>query len=169
MHDIRDLIRKGLEAHGYDGLYCAGECGCDLSELFACGHIGEGCEPGYKVLREGSDEYYITGTKPEGAPAPDVDGAGLIAAERKRQIMEEGWTAEHDDAQTDYELSQAAAYYCIADDCHDSELVFPSTWNSVHMKRGGFPFPNLKDLIKAGALCAAEIDRLQRAKAKEAA
>ena len=35
------------------------------------------------------------------------------------------------------------------------------------MKREGFPFPTIKDLIKAGALIAAEIDRLQRIEAAE--
>ncbi|MFV0348602.1 MAG: hypothetical protein ACK5JO_08435 [Halodesulfovibrio sp.] len=98
-----------------------------------------------------------------------MEGVLLIQRERLRQISEEGCTAEHDDAHTGYELSQAAAYYCIADDCHDSELVFPSTWDNAHMKRKGFPFPTIKDLTKAGALCAAEIDRLQRLQAKEVA
>ena len=36
-------------------------------------------------------------------------GIELIAEERKRQIEEEGWTAEHDDQQTDGEIAEAAS------------------------------------------------------------
>jgi len=94
-------------------------------------------------------------------------GVELIAAERERQISVEGWTTEHDDALTDYELSQAAAYYCLIDSIIWCQIAYPSTWCRSHMKREGFPFPTIKDLIKAGALIAAEIDRLQRIEAAE--
>ena len=89
-------------------------------------------------------------------------GIELIAEERERQITEKGWTAEHDDDNTDYELSQAAAYYCLTDSIIWCNIAYPSTWCNAHMKRKGFPFPTIRDLTKAGALIAAEIDRLQR-------
>ncbi|MFW6155839.1 MAG: hypothetical protein ACOC7J_00855 [Armatimonadota bacterium] len=41
-------------------------------------------------------------------------GVSLIAAERERQIREEGWTPEHDDEHDAGELADAAASYTIA-------------------------------------------------------
>jgi hypothetical protein len=42
-----------------------------------------------------------------------MSGAELIAAERRRQIEAEGFTAEHDDRQDDGELRYAALCYAI--------------------------------------------------------
>lgn len=83
-----------------------------------------------------------------------MSGIELIAAERKRQIDQEGWTPEHDDAHTDGALAHAAAVY--ASDRVDISDVWP--WPDEQ--------PKIKDevanLVRAGALIAAEIDRLQR-------
>lgn len=97
--------------------------------------------------------------QPAGAPS----GVDWIAQERRRQIEIEGWTAEHDDEHDAGELGEAAAYYC--DYCKPEwarDFLFPANWDDRWMKRQGFPFPTLRDLIKAGALVAAEIDRRQR-------
>ncbi len=40
-------------------------------------------------------------------------GVELIAEERKRQVEEEGWTAEHDAAHTEGDLAMAAATYLL--------------------------------------------------------
>ena len=87
-------------------------------------------------------------------------GVLLISAERTRQVQKEGWTAARDAAQADSEISQAAAYYACRGTRHAiEELVFPYEWDRVWAKREGFPNPTDKDLIKAGALIAAELDR----------
>lgn len=80
------------------------------------------------------------------------DGAMSILIERERQISKEGWTLEHDDEHTDYSLLKAAECYLTG--CVDE---FP--WNKEWFK----PSPNnrIRDLEKAGALIAAEIDRLK--------
>ena len=92
-----------------------------------------------------------------------MTGIELIAAERRRQVEEEGWTPKHDALHVNGELAQAAAYYCCPDnDCYDANLLFPDAWDAWWMKREGFPVPIDRDLVKAGALIAAEIDRLQR-------
>lgn len=94
-------------------------------------------------------------------------GANLIAAERLRQLTQEGWTPAHDDAHTRAELSGAAACYAIA----ANELASPRPylnppnislwpWEMKWWKPGNDP---VRCLVKAGALIAAEIDRLQRA------
>lgn len=102
-------------------------------------------------------------------------GAELIAAERQRQIDAEGWSPEHDDTHENGELALAGACYAIPDDGDASEPVRFVTrslldgkdipplwpWHSSWYKR--HPHDRKRELVKAGALIAAEIDRLQRA------
>ena len=93
-----------------------------------------------------------------------------IAAERRRQIMIEGWSHEHDDSHTDGSLATAAAVYAL----------HPFGWHLVVTERekrrllslSDFwpwdwqwfkPTNRRRDLIKAGALIVAEIERLDRA------
>lgn len=94
-------------------------------------------------------------------------GADLIKAERLRQIREEGWTAARDDGYTDGELLLAAIVY--AAEAHGDigprlaanvETLWP--WHESWLKTEGGP---IRCLTKAGALIAAEIDRLKRLEA----
>ena len=87
-----------------------------------------------------------------------MNGVELIAAERKRQIEQEGFSAEKDDRYTKKQLQSAAICYLVP---VLKELVWPQDWSLLWWK----PTPNdrIRELIKAGALIAAEIDRLQRA------
>lgn len=101
-----------------------------------------------------------------------MTGIELIAAERRRQVEWEGWTAEHDDTHSHGELADAAACYAsicgalvrgaTADDFHVADnlgdaLTWP--WSDEDWKPTDDP---IRNLVKAGALIAAEIDRLQR-------
>jgi hypothetical protein len=97
-----------------------------------------------------------------------MNGAEMIAAERARQINQEGWDAGHDDEHGGGELAYAAVTYTLAALC-DLRTPWPLTgpqryydfwpWDESWLK----PTSPLRDLVKAGALIAAEIDRLQRA------
>ena len=79
----------------------------------------------------------------------------LIAAERHRQIAAEGYSPEHDREHADGELAQAAiAYALLALELPDSALPW-WPWDGP-LKRG----TAIRNLEKAGALIAAEIDRL---------
>jgi len=98
------------------------------------------------------------------ASRPD-NGAALIMMERGRQIKEEGWSSSHDDLHTKGELVQAAiAYAYIGSDFNLAsnksiliEIIWP--WDAKFWK----PKKNrIRNLVRAGALIAAEIDRLQR-------
>ena len=91
-----------------------------------------------------------------------------IAAERARQVAVEGWMFEHDDAHTDGSLAQAAAAYAAAAGLvnrNPSTLgiifarIWPRTWSTIWFK----PKTPRRDLIRAGALIVAEIERLDRA------
>lgn len=88
-------------------------------------------------------------------------GADLIAAERQRQISGEGWTPEHDDRHDDFELSAAARCYVQAAWRGKPRRRPPADWpwEDEWWKPSDDP---VRNLVKAGALIAAEIDRLQR-------
>lgn len=102
-------------------------------------------------------------------------GADLIRAERRRQIDGEGWGAEHDDAHTSGELCDAAISYAKAaakqargeSHAYLMELAsagaVPWPWEDGWWKPAA---DQIRNLVKAGALIAAEIDRLHRERAK---
>jgi len=85
-------------------------------------------------------------------------GIGLISDERKRQIEVEGWTSQHDDQQTVFELSRAACAYLNNSRTDDVKRFWPWDWKWWKPSED-----RIRNLVKAGALIAAEIDRLQRA------
>lgn len=111
-------------------------------------------------------------------------GIELIHSERLRQIEVEGWTPEHDDEHTDGNLALVAALYATPtilygrhDFANSIEFKDPWPWEDRWDKRphnGNVLLPSdsfhvnredrLRQLVKAGALIAAEIDRIQRAK-----
>jgi|GEM_PF-5624672 len=94
-------------------------------------------------------------------------GIELIAAERQRQIDQEGWTAKHDDQWEDGELVKAAISYLVATD--DEASNFTKTRESFSLSfwpwelRWWKPKTRRENLIRAGALIAAELDRIERA------
>jgi hypothetical protein len=95
-----------------------------------------------------------------------------IERERRRQRSKEGWTLDHDDAHTDGELAQAAACYALPSQHRPRYLDpriagipgWPKSWHPSWWK----PKDRRRDLIRAAALIVAEIERLDRAKAKGA-
>lgn len=89
-----------------------------------------------------------------------MNGAELIAIERKRQIEAEGWSEQHDDAHAGGQLAIAARCY-IQYAGRQCGLPHYWPWEERWWKPSG---DAIRDLTKAGALIAAEIDRLQRSK-----
>lgn len=97
--------------------------------------------------------------------APD-DGATLIAVERRRQRDEieggEGWDEKHDDTHDQGELVAAAIVY--------ANPPLGSGWGGPGCAPPDWPWEpesykpkdQVSNLVRAGALLAAEIDRLQR-------
>jgi len=107
-------------------------------------------------------------------------GIELITEERTRQVEQEGWTPERDDEHECGELAMAAACYALPEEDREVEggargfrvvvSVLEALWPWWEMLYRGAPFMNwwkpgnrIRELTKAGALIAAEIDRLQRA------
>jgi hypothetical protein len=98
-------------------------------------------------------------------PAPT--GAQLIAAERERQVQLEGFTAEHDNAHDPGELIAAAAAYALLPIAPREFVCNLWPWRQSEFKPSDDD--PLRNLVRAGALIAAEIDRLLRAGQGEAA
>ena len=123
-------------------------------------------------------------------------GIELIAEERQRQIDVEGYTKEHDMLHDEREFRNAAASYMMPNsirptlDVTDKLDVQPSyaviydhyssdgtlhklrvlppyiwPWNEQSWKPT--PLDRVRELVKAGALIAAAIDRLQAQKEKQ--
>lgn len=100
-------------------------------------------------------------------------GIELIAEERKRQIEAEGFTKEHDAEHTNESLALAAVCYAIPSVqrtyAYDPILKARAPqfwpWDIKYWKPS--PEDRIKELVKAGALIAAEIDRLNAEKQEQ--
>ncbi|MGX6566819.1 hypothetical protein [Cupriavidus necator] len=105
------------------------------------------------------------------SPADQVSSAARdVLAERRRQIEAEGYDPEHDDAHGCGEIAAMAALYAmppaVRNWCAEStgygatfgEAILPHGWAA---KLGG----RRRELVKAGALILAEIERIDRASA----
>lgn len=92
-------------------------------------------------------------------PADYSPGAIAIMRERERQETKEGWTPEHDDTHRSGEMASAAACYLTWPFSHiPASWPWARNWWKLKDRRS--------NLVRAGALIAAEIDRLDRAAAR---
>lgn len=94
-----------------------------------------------------------------------------VLAERQRQVSAEGWTPAHDDQHKNNDLAFAASCYAFhaaaaSWDLEDDGIPYDShpvpkqwPWDPSWWK----PTDARRDLVKAGALILAEIERLDRA------
>lgn len=104
------------------------------------------------------------------APVRDRSGAALIALERQRQIDAEGYQPRDDARHVDESLALAACSYAIPrtwrrwKQSRDAEGPVPTTWPWDAAAWRPTQDDRIRELVKAGALVAAEIDRLQARK-----
>lgn len=112
-----------------------------------------------------------------------ASGVEMITAERQRQVSQEKWSAEHDDTHSGAEMALMAAHYTLLaarEDCADQTVAGPEANDLTRLIDLALPllipfgwWPSSKakirnldgrigNLVRAGALIAAEIDRLQR-------
>ena len=115
----------------------------------------------------GKSEKHISELETRGFSSAVSD----VLAERRRQVTVEGWSPEHDDLHDSGELAGAAA--CYAHYTNARGWVFPTNpgdyqsadepnnwpWDPAWWK----PTNPRRDLVKAGALILAEIERIDRA------
>jgi hypothetical protein len=87
-------------------------------------------------------------------------GIQLIAEERQRQIEKENWTAEHDSQYENEELALAGAIYATPERWRSygpDKLPLMWPWEQEWWKPT--PENRIRELTKAGALIAAQLDR----------
>ena len=116
----------------------------------------------YPIAVPGEIEHL--GGCPQEAPTK-MNGAESIAAERERQRREEGHHDEDDDQHTTGELALAGAVYAMPH-AHRRMVPAPGASAVPELWPAGWAWkPSTRrrhDLVRAGALIAAEIDRLDR-------
>lgn len=103
-------------------------------------------------------------------------GLELIAEAREKQLSRHGFDASHDKKWTSNELVMAAMYFAIPDDVElDSGCDFVEITPKMFFVQSGWneeryatrhKKSEIECLAIAGALIAAEIDRLMRERAK---
>ncbi|CAM8173500.1 hypothetical protein [Enterobacter rongchengensis] len=81
-----------------------------------------------------------------------------VISERQRQQSVEGWTPEHDDEHTEGEMAEAAACYAMFANNQGFSVPGLWPWAREWWKQSG----QRRDLVKAGALILAEIERIDR-------
>ena len=144
------------------------------SRLPAAEIAAHGCD-GAMILDNGCCEKcgeQVVSYQSEADPEVPRCGVELIAVERRRQVQKEGWTPEHDDQHEGAELVDAAVALALeagqTSGTGNQTLggPIPSAWwpwpDDGSWKPSEVPIANL---VRAGALLAAEIDRLRRAEA----
>lgn len=132
----------------------------------------EGGVPGFMDI---GHTIYVSAALPA-PPASEQQTAAYrdVLAERRRQVEDEQWTPEHDDRYRHRQLAMAAACYAAAVPVHDvldysdgkienRVPVMPSAWPWA--RAWWKPGTARQNLVKAGALILAEIERLDRATA----
>lgn len=104
--------------------------------------------------------------------APITAAAADVFAERKRQVSAKGWTPGHDDEHACDEIAAFACFYAMPPAAREwdgtssgygltfGEAMTPADWQPKIGNRR-------RELVKAGALILAEIERIDRKEAKE--
>ena len=96
------------------------------------------------------------------------DALFLIAQERERQISQEGYTPAHDDLYAEGQLALLAAAYALSS--QEQEVLTVAGYLQALMDGYGFqvkPKDPIRDLVRAGALILAEIERRLRVEGRE--
>lgn len=116
------------------------------------------CVKYHEHRRKGFDRILSYSTSP---------AINAINYERERQQTEEGWTRDHDDHHASGHMANAAAYYALTPDLRNGSVIaqplnhiWPWDWAWFKPKHD-----RRQQLVIAGALIVAEIERLDRAAA----
>lgn len=89
-----------------------------------------------------------------------------VLTERKRQVEVEGWSTKHDDEHKSGGMAVAAACYAIGDRTGLRGIIDKQLWAWTGWASSWFkPKDTRSNLVRAGALILAEIERIDRAEA----
>lgn len=119
-----------------------------------------------KVMEEVRGQALVIALRDQLPQSPAI---AALAAERRRQIETEGFSVSHDDAHADGTMALAAACYALNaapdEDGPENRLLGADLWPWA--EDWWKPSTRRRDLVKAGALIVAELDRMDRAEAGE--
>ena len=162
LSNIANLKRYELDMDGCDSF--GQDCGADMTED----------SDGDYVLFDDVVKLFEfdTTTKKLETPATDAFLAEVLAqvvkspsnavqsviAERQRHQSAEGWTPEHDDQYSKSQLLWASSCYVLNAIHPFNRIPFDWPWTPEWWK----PTNPRRDLVKAGALILAEIERIDR-------
>jgi hypothetical protein len=124
---------------------------------------GQGLDPYWKWgYRAGWHDHkrLATPSSTEASAQAAPDAVRDVLAERRRQVEAEGWTPEHDDKYKGAELRLAALCYMRAETI-TTPGVLPGAWPWA--ANWWKPSTDRRNLVKAGALILAEIERIDHA------
>lgn len=115
----------------------------------------------YKKLRDGlkttATDAFLAEVRAQGVKSLS-NAVQSVISERQRQQSVEGWTPEHDDEHTEGEMAEAAACYAMFANNQGFSVPGLWPWAREWWKQSG----QRRDLVKAGALILAEIERIDR-------
>ena len=92
-----------------------------------------------------------------------MSGINAIKAEQSYQRSHKGYTKAHDQEHDDGELGRAAAVYAVPEGLARQQLrllVWPHGWEYKPARDADVEH-RIRELAKAGAMIASEIDRLE--------
>lgn len=158
---VQDLEKKLTEKNNSLGLL-------RIKYLLTDSFLPDDFEPELEPL-DRLTQYFTQSEEPSPGDPEEArnGGAGLIQQERLRQVAKEGWTPEHDNLHRGGEMLLAARSYMSAASLVSREAMTELwlqvrhcwPWDIKWWKPSEDP---IRNLVKAGALIAAEIDRFQR-------
>jgi len=107
-------------------------------------------------------------------PGDTTRAARDVLAERKRQKTKRGYSDNHDDLHVNDEIAALACFYAMPTGVRDwpaSETGYAPTFGEAILPDGWHANPGDRrsELLKAGALILAEIERFDRASPKDGA
>lgn len=134
------------------------------------GHKGTAAYVQWHELRAEMGELIRAAYAPQADSVLDEalsQAARDVLAERHRQINTEGWTPEHDDEHSPGEMAEAAACYAASAQAPASLKRRQCSGYWPWAAKWWKPSDTRRDLIKAGALILAELERIDRAARKK--
>lgn len=171
-----DALRAERDAAQFDTAYA-------ITGVLASMELGSWGDEAMRAIKlaKNAARNFWTGSSP---PSVLRTGAIRIVEERQRQVDKKGWTSAHDDEHADDTLAIAAACYAAPGRVYQKEdracgVSFNDPWpwhaqDDARPYHGNVPAPEkatrqqrIRLLEKAGALIAAEIDRLLRAEERD--
>lgn len=174
-----DMVTHGFESEP-DEFFSPGEDWDAYAEMTGCQKAAHRARLCYAAMLAAAPA--ASGNTPEipdgstsatGIPeAQQTVAARDVLAERQRQVTIEDWTPEHDDAHPCGEIAAFAALYAMPSAARDwpaTETGYGDTFGAALCPEDWQPKfgDRRRELVKAGALVLAEIDRMDRAAASK--